>query len=135
MIREKSKNRVTRIEANLPKSGAKDDVKIECTEEAWSMLEPYADWFNTMEGKTLVYTPTPDPNVISTNTPVSVTIGYALWMREIGSAIAVISTQDYYAIPEHERPVDMRGMEGNEIDKRMAERVIRRFKEFGIVIE
>lgn len=132
MIKEKSKNRLTKLEDKFPKYRGKD-VKIECTDEARSMLEPYADWFNTMEGKTLVYTPKPNPNVISTYTPVSVTIGYPLWLRVLGNALAVISTQDFYALPEAKRPIDMRGMPKLDIDKRVAMYAIGHFTEMGII--
>lgn len=134
MIKEKSKNRISVLEQKRP-TRTDNEGGIQITQEAEAMLEPWQEAIVLLEGKTLFYEDRPTPGCFYVNDDPhrSIVISNAVWFRILGAALTSTANEDYEALPEEDRPGDMRGM-GDLIDKRVALKMIEQFKVYGITI-
>ena len=131
MIKEKSKNRLTKLEDGLPRYGGKDNG-IEITDEARPILQGIADALNLLEesGETVYYDKPYNPGCVYPNqnmkhNPYSVPDANAAFHRCMGECLIAREWEErFLSTPRKEI-----------IDVYIAKKMVETFVGYGIVVK
>jgi hypothetical protein len=121
LIKEKSRNRINRLEDSQPKYGGDEDG-IPFTDEAVSLLVDWEAAFERLDGQTLYYKPLPESGIIRMNIPpegYSIVVNETLWIRTMGRCLALAASK---------------GEGDTGINEDIARAMIVVFQEYGITI-